>query len=195
MIESFDTIEVWDKKTLIDIPRDLSRSVTEIVTTDLNERKIDYKTKKTDGYREYIGLLTAFRQHAKYPKRDCFIKFNIEFTNLFVKEYQRQNKHIRAGRKTVINPEVIESERKKRDIIAKDFQLEYSEYKITDVMNYFLGKSRPRLNFLIDLTEYIQNIEKDILELPPSKGVRWDLDEWIRTSNIPIKHSWEQEND
>jgi len=195
MIESFDTIEVWDKKTLIDIPRDLGKSVNEIVTTDLTERKIDYKKKGTDGNKEYIGLQTAFRQHQKYPKRNCFIKFNIEFTDLFVREYQRQNRKIRAGRKSVINPEVIESERKKRDIIAKDFQLEYPEYKITDVMNYFLGKSKPRLNFLIDLTEYIQNIEKDILELPPSKGVRWDLDEWIRTANIPVKHSWEQEYD
>ena len=33
------------------------------------------------------------------------------------------------------------------------------------------------------------------LDLPKDKGKRWDLDEWINTSNIKKTHSWEQQYD
>ena len=57
------------------------------------------------------------------------------------------------------------------------------------------GGLQPKLDLMLDLTEFIQKCDRELLDLPKDKGKRWDLDEWIRTSSIKKKQSWEQEYD
>jgi len=196
MIESFKTIELWNQDDLLKIPEHLNMGINEIVTEYCNDKFGTTEIKRgSEASKLYINLINSFRNHTKDPKAKRYIKFNMDFTELFMYIYQKKNKIPFKGRITVMHPDSVSEERKKRDIISRDFQIEYPEYKLADVMNIFQGKSKARLDFLIDFTNYVQGIERDLLDLPPSKGVRWDFEEWIRTSNIPVKHSWEQEYD
>jgi len=196
MIESYDFIEIYNADKLSKIPKHLNMGINEIVTEYCNDKFGTGEIKRgSEASKLYINLINSWRNHTKDPKAKRYIKFNMDFTELFMYIYQKKNKIPFKGRITVMHPESVSEERKKRDIISRDFQIEYPEYKIADVMNIFQGKAKARLNFLIDFTNYVQGIERDLLDLPPSKGVRWDFEEWIRTSNIPVKHSWEQEYD
>jgi len=189
VIETFKTIRVWEKEDLLKIPKSLNKSIGEIVNDFKDEME------EEDFRLHYSRLVVGYRSHTKTPDRMCFIRFNTDFTDLFMKYYNKYNLRPHPNRVTVISPDVIVKERERREIISKDFQIEYPQYKIADVMNYLQGKSNPRLNFLKDLTEYIQIEDRDVLNLPPNKGVRWDLNEWINTSKIPKKQSWEQQYD
>ena len=189
MIETFKTIRVWEKEDLLKIPKSLNKSIAEI----MNEFKDEKEEEDFKLY--YSRLVVGFRTHSKIPERKCFIQFNIDFTDLFIKYYNKHDLRPAPNRITVISPDVIVQERERREIISKDFQIEYPQYKIADVMNYLQGKSKPRLDFLKDLTDYIQIEDRDVLNLPPNKGIRWDLDKWINTSKIPKKQSWEQQYD
>jgi len=190
MIESFDTIEVWNKKDILEIPNDLNSSINDLVTEYLKDVGEDKSTGLV-----YSAMVTTFRQHKSRKDANCFIKFNIEMSKMFVHIYLKRNIRPYPRRITICNPEIIKQEVKKRGIISRDFQIEYPEYKIADIMNYFQGKAKPKLDFMIDFTAYLQGVERDLLDLPPSKGKRWDLDEWRRTANIPIKNSWEEKYD
>jgi len=189
VIETFKTIRVWEKEDLLKIPKSLNKSIGEIVNDFKDEME------EEDFRLHYSRLVVGYRSHTKTPDRMCFIRFNTDFTDLFMKYYNKYNLRPHPNRVTVISPDVIVKERERREIISKDFQIEYPQYKIADVMNYLQGKSNPRLNFLKDLTEYIQIEDRDVLNLPPNKGVRWDLNKWINTSKIPKKQSWEQQYD
>lgn len=196
MIESFRTIELWKQDDILIIPEHLNMGINEIVyeyCQDNFGKKAT--TRGNDGNKEYVNYMNAFRNHRREPNGKRYIKFNMDFTELFMYTYQKKNKLPLKGRVTVMHPDAVPEEREKRDIISRDFQIEYPEYKIADVMNIFQGKAKARLDFLIDFTDYVQGIERDLLDLPPSKGVRWDFDEWVRTTDIPVKHSWEQEYD
>lgn len=189
MIETFKTIRVWEKEDILKIPKTLNMSIKEL----LYAYQDNFTEEEFKPY--YSTIMVGYRNHTNRPDGNCFIKFNIEFTELFMNWYRKNDLRPYPKRVTVISPDVIAEEKKKREIISKDFQIEYPQYKIADVMNYLQGKTKPRLDFLKDLTEYIQIEDRDVLNLPPAKGKRWDIDEWINTSNIPKKQSWEENHD
>lgn len=99
------------------------------------------------------------------------------------------------GRIKIVNPKTYLNEVKDRDIIAKEFQGEFSEHNITLCISVFTGDTKPKLDMLKNITKFIEKHDLEILDLPKNKGKRWDLDEWRKTSNIKKKQSWEQEYD
>ena len=79
MIETFKTIRVWEKEDLLKIPKSLNKSIGEIVNDFKDEME------EEDFRLHYSRLVVGYRSHTKTPDRMCFIRFNTDFTDLFMK--------------------------------------------------------------------------------------------------------------
>lgn len=186
MIETFDYIEIYDKDKLPKVPKHLNMSISKI----MQEHHLDNNVKE-----KAYNLETSWRNISKGKVTNPALKTLQRLTDVFIYIYQKYNKQPMKGRIKIVNPTSFLSELKSRDIIAKEFQLEYPHHSMTQCISVFVGKSQPKMDFLIDITEFIKKCDLEILDLPKDKGKRWDLDEWINTSNIKKKQSWEQQYD
>ena len=186
MILNYDYIEIWETDKLIEVPKHLKTGIHEIVTKHHEDKKI-----KENPY----NLETSFRNIAKGNVQQPAIKTIQRLTDIFVYTYQRKNLRPMNGRIKIVNPKTYLNEVKDRDIIAKEFQGEFSEHNITLCISVFTGDTKPKLDMLKNITKFIEKHDLEILDLPKNKGKRWDLDEWRKTSNIKKKQSWEQEYD
>jgi len=186
MIETFDCIEVWDIDKLPKIPKHLNIGIKTIIGEHHKDNNV-----KVSPY----NLETSWRNISKGKVNKPAFKTIQDLTDVFVYTYIKHNIQPLKGRIRVVNPNSMLKELKSRDIIAKDFQSEYTHHPLHTCITVFVGEIQPKLDLLIDLTDFIQKVDREILDLPKDKGKRWDLDEWIRTSNIKKKQSWEQQYD
>lgn len=186
MILNYDYIEIWDVDKLSKIPKHLNMGIAQIIGEHHEDKKI-----KENPY----NLETSWRNITKGKVKTPAIKTIYRLTDVFVYIYGKYDKRPLKGRIKIVNPKSYLEEIKSRDIIAKEFQAEYSHHPMHTCISVFTGGLQPKLDLLIDLTEFLEKHELEILDLPKDKGKRWDLDEWIRTSNIKKKQSWEQQYD
>ena len=186
MIETFDYIEIWNIDKLSKIPKHMNIGIGKIIEEHHTDKKI-----KENPY----NLETSWRNIYKGKVKTPALKTITRLTDVFSYTYSKHNIRPLKGRTRIVNPASLIEEVKSRDIIAKDFQNEYPHHPMHTCISVFVGDLQPKLDLIMDLTDFIQKCDREILDLPKDKGKRWDLDEWIRTSNIKKKQSWEQEYD
>ena len=186
MIETFDYIEIWDIDKLKKIPKHINMGIGKIIEQHHTDKNI-----KENPY----NLETSWRNIYKGKVKTPALKTITRLTDVFSYTYSKHNIRPLKGRTRIVNPASLINEVKSRDIIAKEFQNEYSHHPMHTCISVFVGDLQPKLDLILDLTEFIQKCDRELLDLPKDKGKRWDLDEWIRTSNIKKKQSWEQEYD
>lgn len=186
MIETFEFIEIWEQEKLAKIPNDIGLPMIEIVRWYNKKHKIK---------RNVQNECATMRNIQNRPDTRVRIKSLIGLTKIFEDWYASHDKRTYMGRIKVVNPDVLLKELKSREIIAKDFHTEYPHHKISLCLQVWVGKTLPKLDMLKDITEFLIACDREVLNLPKNKGKRWDLDEWIRTSNIKKKNSWEQQYD
>ena len=101
----------------------------------------------------------------------------------------------------VLNPKYIKEELVRRNLHWRDVYEEDKEHLYTfsgsSIRNLFNDnkKAKPSWDIVTYLTKYLIEFDNNLLDLPKDKGVRWDIDEWRRTSKIKVKQSWEEEKD
>ena len=182
MILNYDYIEIWEKEKLIKVPNHLNTSIRLIIEAHHEDKDI-----KENPY----NLIMSFRNITKGHVQNPAIKTIQRLTDIFMYTYQQKQTRPMPGRIKVVSPNVFLSELKNREIIAKEFNEEYTEHNIS----VFTGDTQPKLDMLINMTNFIEKHDLQLLQLPKNKGIRWNLDEWIETSDIERKQSWEQQYD
>jgi len=186
MIESYDFIEIYNADKLSKIPKHLNTSLNVIIEEHHKENKI-----KENPY----NLMVSWRNITKGKVKSPTVQTIKKLTDIFIYTYIKHDKQPLKGRIRILNPDNFLEQAKERFIIAKDFHDEYPHHPMHNCLNVFTGKLQPKLDFLVDLTDYVKKCDRELLNLPKNKGVRWDLEEWRRTANIPIKNSWEEQYD
>lgn len=187
MIETFEYIEVWEQEDLGKIPNHLNKPMIDIVRW-YNEK---HKLKRN------VQNDCATMRNIQNNTTDMKVRLEsiIRLTKIFEDYYISHNITPLKGRIKVINPDIMIKELRQRDIIAKEFQAEYPQYLISLCIQIWTGKGYPKLDMIKDITKFIIACDEEALNLPKNIGKRWDLDEWIRTSKIKKKNSWEQKYD
>ena len=186
MIETFKYIEVWETEQLAQIPSHLNLPMIDIVRWYNDKHKI-----KSNVQNDCANMRSIQNKPNSKPRIETIIKL----TQMFEDYYISNNLTPLDGRIRVIDPTICVKELKDRDIIAKEFQNEYPQYKISLAIQIWTGKTYPKLDMLKDITEYIIKCDEEALDLPKAVGRKWDLDNWIKTSKIKRKQSWEQQYD
>ena len=101
----------------------------------------------------------------------------------------------------ILNPKYIKEELVRRNLHWRDVYEEDKEHLYSfsgsSIRNLFNDnkKAKPSWDIVTYLTKYLIEFDNNLLDLPKDKGVRWDIDEWRRTSKIKVKQSWEEEKD
>tara|TARA_B100001113_G_scaffold39785_2_gene28221 strand:+ start:378 stop:938 length:561 start_codon:yes stop_codon:yes gene_type:complete len=186
MILNYDYIEIWDIDKISKIPKHLNMGIGKIVQEHHADKNI-----KQNSYNLEVSWRNLYKGKVKTPA----IKTLYTLTDVFVYIYGKYNIAPLKGRIKIVNPKTYLHEIKSRDIIAKEFQADYPHHSMHTCISVFTGGLQPKLDLLIDLTNFLEKHELEILDLPKDKGKRWDLDEWIKNSDIKRKQSWEQQYD
>tara|TARA_B100000900_G_scaffold413482_1_gene437592 strand:- start:821 stop:1381 length:561 start_codon:yes stop_codon:yes gene_type:complete len=186
MILNYDYIEIWNIDKLSKIPKHLNMGIGKIIEEHHKDNKV-----KENPYNLEVSWRNITNGRVLTPA----IKTIYRLTDIFAYTYGKHNIRPLKGRIKIVNPNTYINEIKSRSIIAKEFQADYPHHPMHTCISVFTGSLQPKLDLLIDLTEFLEKHELEILDLPKDKGKRWDIDEWIRTSNIKRKQSWEQQYD
>ena len=171
MIETFNYIEIWDSDKLPKIPNHLNMGIKQIIREHHEDNKVSESP---------YNLETSWRNISKGKIKKPAINTLQRLTNVFSYTYIKYDKRPLKGRIKIVNPASFLQELKSRDIIAKDFNIEYPHHPIHTCIPVFVGQIQPKLDILIDITDFIKKCDREILDLPKDKGKRWDLDEWIK---------------
>jgi len=146
-----------------------------------------------------IALWDTALEGKEYRKQH--VEGVISLTELLIWEQNNQGIQANNKRIKVIKPEHIREELVRRNLEWFDvYEAETRDnFSFNDktIRAIFTNhkKQKPSYELICFLTKYIIEFDNKLLELPKDKGVRWDIDEWRRTSSIKVKQSWEEERD
>lgn len=189
MIEDFETVEVWRPRHLAQIPKRFNRSYTDLCHLYhevYNDQRKLFKL---------INIQANWRNIIKNPNKSYQFRTTVTLSEVSLKLFQHFNMKPYPQRERVIIPNKIKQTLKERDLTHIDLIYDMNQYSSSNITSWVMGKSMPSLDFLVDLTKLLSDEDISLLDLPPNQGVRWNMDEWIRTSSIPVKQSWEEARD
>lgn len=187
MIKDYRYVEIYPEETMRKIINRVNHSIKplgyEWMTTNNETMSIqslynlwnDIKSKKDVNSRQLRSIIT-FSRFLVWVQKRVGLKVDNNFELL-------------------CHPKDLVNELEIRGIIPKDFIEEYPELVTKSIDQIYKGGSMPSWKQLRAFTTLIDESDDLTLDLPPAVGKRWDLDEWIRTSDIYKKESWEQKYD
>lgn len=195
MIMDYPYIEVY-------MPDDIKHITDNYVKRNRREVVIEYKEEYPESEAHAVTVINVWnnaingqgfgKQHVKGIKT---------LTDVLFWEQRKLGVDIHNKMVRILNPNSVREEFVRRnlhwrDVYEEDKKHIYS-FSGSSIRNLFSDnqKSKPSWDIITYLTKYIIEFDNNLLELPKNKGVRWDMDEWRRTSNIKVKQSWEEEKD
>tara|TARA_B100000902_G_scaffold5747_1_gene7508 strand:- start:169 stop:753 length:585 start_codon:yes stop_codon:yes gene_type:complete len=194
MILDYPWVEVYLPKTIKEITEDsIKRSRREIIKEYENEHG-ELNTHPAT----LLALWNTAMDNKEFKKQH--IQGVITLTELLIWEQNRLGLDANTKRIKAIKPEHIGEELVRRNLEWFDvYELhERDKYAFneTTIKQFFNGtKKRPSFEVTTYITKFIIEFDNKLLDLPKDKGKRWDIDEWRRNANIPVKQSWEEERD
>jgi ribosomal protein S17E len=124
----------------------------------------------------------------------------ITLTDILIWEQNNLGLDANTKRIKAIQPEHITQELVRRNLewfdVYEIHERDKYAFNETTIKQFFTGtKKRPSFEVTTYITKFIIEFDNKLLDLPKSKGKRWDIDEWRRTATIKVKQSWEEERD
>ena len=122
-------------------------------------------------------------------------------TDILIWEQANVGQPTNAKTLKLLNPDHVKDELVRRNLHWRDVYEEEKEHlyswSASSIRNIYNApkKTKPSWDLITYLTKFLIEFDNNILDLPKNPGVRWDIEEWRRTSNIPIKNSWEEAKD
>lgn len=187
MIKDYKYIEIYPEETMRKIIRRVNYAVKPLIAKWIEEDNVEVSIPSIQ------NLWTDCKEKKNIQTRQLTTLYKFSQFLEWVQEELNLKKD--SNLEILCDTEVLFKELELRGIIHQDFEEEYPELMNKSIEQIFKGVTNPNWKQLRALTKMIEDSDDLTLDLPPAIGKRWDMDEWIRTSNIKKKESWEQQYD
>ena len=204
MILDFETIDIYPENHLRVLFEKFHQPPADIVRDYLLENEDDSNV-TVAGTSAQIRQLRKHKPHGNSrgksinPREGMRLKSLYSLSKLAIWAQHKRNWRLMGGRITIMDPRFMREIFASRNLDHIDYVMGHKDlYSDSDKQKYsaiIRGTTAPTLEEVVEITEYIREFDRGLVEVPLDPGIRFDIDDWSEYPNLRPKESWEEESD